>query len=94
MYATGHVGSTAEDMQRFARELLAPEMREHMLRFVGGKGQYGMPELEDGLGVMRNRAALWYGQNNGIVVALGVNQASTDPHMLATRLFDPVLDYR
>jgi D-alanyl-D-alanine carboxypeptidase len=129
VFGTGGVVSTADDMLRFARalfegQLLQPETMQRMLTFVGGNGQYAMPELEYGLGVMRNRlpvgetpdgqahpreagrvlghiggfggfrSALWYGQENGVTVALGMNQAMADPNLLATRVFEAVLDYQ
>jgi peptidoglycan/LPS O-acetylase OafA/YrhL/CubicO group peptidase (beta-lactamase class C family) len=58
-YGTANLVSTAEDVQRFGRalfagDLLSEESREQMLGFVNGKGQYSMPELAYGLGVMRN----------------------------------------
>jgi CubicO group peptidase (beta-lactamase class C family) len=92
-----------------------------MQQFVNGKGQYGMPELEYGLGLMRNRlpvgpgpdgqprpaeasrvvghiggfggfrAALWYAPQSQVLVALSVNQTSTDPNQLATKVFDAIL---
>jgi hypothetical protein len=37
------------------------------------------------------RAALWYAPESGTLVALSVNQASTDPNELATRVFDAIL---
>ena len=37
------------------------------------------------------RAALWYAPEGGTLVALGVNQASTDPNKLATQVFDAIL---
>ena len=55
---------TAEELQRFGRalfsgDLLTAETREVMLQhFVSGRGQYEMPDLAYGLGVMRNRLAV------------------------------------
>jgi peptidoglycan/LPS O-acetylase OafA/YrhL/CubicO group peptidase (beta-lactamase class C family) len=62
-FATGNIVSTADDLQRFGRalfagELLKAETRDLMLRFVSGRGQYDMPALEYGLGVMRNQLPL------------------------------------
>jgi D-alanyl-D-alanine carboxypeptidase len=63
-FATGNLAMTAEDLQRFGRalfagDLLRAETREVMLqRFVSGRGQYEMPDLAYGLGVMRNRLPL------------------------------------
>jgi peptidoglycan/LPS O-acetylase OafA/YrhL/CubicO group peptidase (beta-lactamase class C family) len=37
------------------------------------------------------RSALWHSPSSGITVALGVNQASTDPNTLATEVWDAVL---
>jgi D-alanyl-D-alanine carboxypeptidase len=120
-FATANLVSTPEDLQRFGqalfgRELLQPATMESMLQFVDGNGSYKMPELEYGLGVMRNRlpvgadlppeasrvlghiggfggfrSALWHAPASGITVALGVNQAATDPNILATKVFDAVL---
>jgi D-alanyl-D-alanine carboxypeptidase len=59
-FATANLVSTAGDVQRFGDalfggKLLKPETMDLMLTFKNGKGQYNMPELEYGLGVMRNR---------------------------------------
>jgi peptidoglycan/LPS O-acetylase OafA/YrhL/CubicO group peptidase (beta-lactamase class C family) len=59
-FAAANLVSTAEDMRHFVEaltqgELLRPESREQMYAFVNGYGQYNMPELEYGLGIMRNR---------------------------------------
>jgi D-alanyl-D-alanine carboxypeptidase len=119
-YATANLVSTVADVQTFGRalfagDLLSAESRELMLSFVGGKGQYNMPELAYGLGVMRNvlpvgrgaeestvyghiggyggfRSALWHAPASGATIALGVNQAGTDPNLLAASLFDATLD--
>jgi CubicO group peptidase (beta-lactamase class C family) len=58
-YATANIVATSADIQRFGAavfngELLQPATLEQMLTFQNGKGQYGMPALEYGLGVMRN----------------------------------------
>lgn len=60
VFATANLVSTVADEQAFARalfggKLLSPEMQEQMYTFVSGKGQYNMPELEYGLGLMRTR---------------------------------------
>ncbi|HEU4325217.1 MAG TPA: serine hydrolase [Roseiflexaceae bacterium] len=126
VFGTAHIVSTPSDVRRFGEavfggELLEPGFQEQMLQFVSGRGSYNMPELEYGLGVMRNRlpvgpgpdgqarpaeasrvlghiggfggfrSALWHAPESGITVALGVNQASTDPNILATKLFDAIL---
>jgi peptidoglycan/LPS O-acetylase OafA/YrhL/CubicO group peptidase (beta-lactamase class C family) len=62
-FATGNIVSTGDDLQRFGRalfaeELLKAETRDLMLQFVSGRGQYDMPALEYGLGVMRNQLPL------------------------------------
>ncbi len=128
-YATANVVSTADDVRRFVEglvngALLPPEQQEQMFTFVSGKGQYNMPTLEYGLGIMRNRlavgpaadgqqrapaastavghiggfggfrSAVWSAPEGGITVALGVNQASTDPNILATRLFNTILTHQ
>lgn len=124
-YATANLVSTAGDMDRFAAalfggELLEPASFEAMTTFVSGKGQYNMPTLAYGLGLMRNnlavgegpagarsddetlvmghiggfggfRSALWHAPESGVTIAMGVNQASTDPNRLATVVFDTVL---
>jgi D-alanyl-D-alanine carboxypeptidase len=59
-FATANLVSTASDMQRFGDalfqgRLLKPETMDMMLTFENGKGQYNMPELEYGLGIMHNR---------------------------------------
>ncbi len=37
------------------------------------------------------RSARWYASDNGITIALAVNQFSTDPNTLAVRALDAVL---
>lgn len=59
-FATANLISTAGDMDRFARglfggELLSAESLALMQTFIDGKGQYKMPALAYGLGVMRNQ---------------------------------------
>ncbi len=59
-FATANIVSTASDVQRFAQavvegELLQPDTQEILYRFVHGKGQYNMPDLAYGEGIMRNR---------------------------------------
>lgn len=128
-YATANLVSTAGDVRRFADalvngELLQPEMQNQMFTFVNGKGQYNMPELEYGLGLMRNRldvgpalngqarpaeasrvvghiggfggfrSAVWSAPDSGITIALGVNQAATDPNILATQVFNAILTHQ
>jgi D-alanyl-D-alanine carboxypeptidase len=63
-YATANLVSTPADVARFGDalfngRLLRPETMAQMETFENGKGQYNMPALEYGLGVMRNR--LWIG---------------------------------
>jgi D-alanyl-D-alanine carboxypeptidase len=60
VFATANIVSTAGDVRRFAEglfggRLLQPATLDLMKTFVDGKGQYNMPALEYGLGVMRNR---------------------------------------
>jgi peptidoglycan/LPS O-acetylase OafA/YrhL/CubicO group peptidase (beta-lactamase class C family) len=128
-FATANLVSTADDVRRFGAalflgDLLEPDSLAQMLAVVDGKGQYNMPELAYGLGVMRNqlpvgpsaagepraaelsrvlghiggfggfRSALWHAPESGITVALGVNQAATDPNLLATKLYDAILTYQ
>lgn len=59
-FATANVVSTADEVRRFAEalvngELLEPGTLDQMFTFVNGKGQYNMPALEYGLGIMRHR---------------------------------------
>jgi D-alanyl-D-alanine carboxypeptidase len=63
VFATANIVSTASDLQRFAEalvggRLLEPDTLAEMQEFVNGKGRYKMPELEYGLGLMRNRLAV------------------------------------
>jgi peptidoglycan/LPS O-acetylase OafA/YrhL/CubicO group peptidase (beta-lactamase class C family) len=126
-FGTANLAMTSSDLERFgqalfAGELLRAETREIMLgQFVNGHGQYDMPDLEYGLGVMRNRlpigpaangeqravnanlvlghiggyggfrSALWYAPESGVVIAIGLNQAQTDPNGLAADVLDRVL---
>jgi D-alanyl-D-alanine carboxypeptidase len=115
-FATANIVTTVDDLGRFgsalfANQLLEPESLALMQQFVDGKGQYNMPELAYGLGLMRNsllsgsdeqvighiggfggfRAALWYDPESDILVALSVNQASTDPNDLAAQVFGALL---
>lgn len=57
-YATSNMVSTNEDMQRFGQALFEEDLleagtREQMFQFVPGNGEYDMPDLAYGLGVMR-----------------------------------------
>ena len=59
-FATANIVSTVDDVRRFAQalfggQLLRPESLAAMSEFVNGKGQYNMPALEYGLGLMRNQ---------------------------------------
>jgi D-alanyl-D-alanine carboxypeptidase len=126
-FATANLAMTTGDLERFGRalfseELLRAETRDIMMgQFVGGRGQYDMPALEYGLGVMRNRlpigpaangdqrpaaanvvlghiggyggfrSVLWYAPDSGVVIAIGLNQAQTDPNDLAAAVLDRVL---
>lgn len=126
-FGTANLAMTSGDLARFGRalfseELLRAETREMMLgTFVSGRGQYDMPDLEYGLGVMRNRlpigpaangderpaaanlvighiggyggfrSVLWYAPDSGVVIAIGLNQAQTDPNDLAAAILDRVL---
>jgi D-alanyl-D-alanine carboxypeptidase len=125
-FGTANMVSTVGDVQRFGDalfggRLLRPETLNQMLQFTSGKGQYNMPALEYGLGVMRNvlpigpgpggqqrppelstvlghiggfggfRSALWHAPEGGITIALGMNQASTDPNLLATRVWQAIV---
>jgi D-alanyl-D-alanine carboxypeptidase len=126
-FATANLAMTTGDLERFGRalfteELLRSETRDLMLgQFVSGRGQYDMPALEYGLGVMRNRlpigpstggdqrpanadlvlghiggyggfrSLLWYAPSSGVVIAIGLNQAQTDPNDLAAAVLERVL---
>jgi D-alanyl-D-alanine carboxypeptidase len=121
-YATANLVSTVDDVQRFGEalfggELLRPESLAAMQVFEDGKGQYNMPALEYGLGVMRNqlpvaadvpasagtvlghtggfggfRSALWHAPASGVTIALAMNQGATDPNILATYVFEAILE--
>lgn len=59
-WATSNMVSTNEDMQRFGQalfegDLLEPATREPLFEFVPGNGEYDMPDLAYGLGVMRHQ---------------------------------------
>lgn len=59
-WATSNMVSTNEDMQTFSQalfegDLLQPETRGQMFEFVPGNGEYDMPDLAYGLGVMRHQ---------------------------------------
>jgi D-alanyl-D-alanine carboxypeptidase len=59
-FATANMVATTADVARFGKalfggELLAPETMALMQTFEDGKGQYKMPTLEYGLGIMRNQ---------------------------------------
>jgi CubicO group peptidase (beta-lactamase class C family) len=59
-WATSNMVSTNEDMQRFGRALFEGDLlergtREQMYEFVPGNGEYDMPDLAYGLGVMRHQ---------------------------------------
>ena len=129
VFATANIVSTASDVQRFAQalhrgELLRPATLDLMYTFVDGKGQYHMPDLAYGYGIMRHRlpvgpaadgrprpaaastvvghiggfggfrSAVWTAPESGITIALGLNQAATDPNILATRAFDAILRHQ
>ncbi|HET9222113.1 MAG TPA: serine hydrolase domain-containing protein, partial [Roseiflexaceae bacterium] len=129
VFATANIVSTASDTQRFGQalldgKLLQPKTRALMYQFVNGHGQYNMPDLAYGEGIMRNRlpvgpgpdgrprpaetslvlghiggfggfrSALWAAPESGITVALAMNQAATDPNLLATRVFDTILRHQ
>ena len=125
-FGAANIVTSGDDLRRFgtalfAGQLLDPTTMTLMEQFVNGKGQYDMPDLEYGLGLMRNRlpvdrgpdgqprpaevgrvvghiggfggfrAALWYAQESGTLIALGVNQASTDPNEIVRHVLDAIL---
>lgn len=122
VFGTASIVATASDVRRFGEallngDLLSPAMQEQMFGFVSGYGQYNMPALEYGLGVMRNRlptsversdaartvvghiggfggfrSALWAAPESGATLALGINQAATDPNLLAAPIFEAILN--
>jgi peptidoglycan/LPS O-acetylase OafA/YrhL/CubicO group peptidase (beta-lactamase class C family) len=58
-YGTANIVTTAADLRRFGEglfvgDLLTEESKALMQTFISGRGQYGMPQLEYGLGLMRN----------------------------------------
>jgi D-alanyl-D-alanine carboxypeptidase len=62
-FATANLVSTVGDVERFGDalfggRLLKPQTLDVMYTFQNGKGQYNMPKLEYGLGVMRNQLAV------------------------------------
>jgi D-alanyl-D-alanine carboxypeptidase len=62
-FATANLVSTVGDVERFGEalfggRLLKPQTLDVMYTFQDGKGQYNMPKLEYGLGVMRNQLAV------------------------------------
>jgi CubicO group peptidase (beta-lactamase class C family) len=68
VFATANIVSTADNVRRFAEglfggRLLNPETQALMEQFVSGKGQYNMPALEYGFGLMRNRLPVGDGPN-------------------------------
>jgi peptidoglycan/LPS O-acetylase OafA/YrhL/CubicO group peptidase (beta-lactamase class C family) len=125
-FATANIVSTADDVRRFADalfggQLLHDEAFGAMTTFIDAHGQYDMPELEYGLGMMRARlpvgpgadgqprtdsartvvghiggfggfrSAVWHVPESGVTIALGVNQATTDPNVLTTRVLEAIL---
>jgi peptidoglycan/LPS O-acetylase OafA/YrhL/CubicO group peptidase (beta-lactamase class C family) len=59
-FGTANLVTTADDLRRFGEalfdgELLGPATMAQMQTFVDGKGQYDMPDLQYGLGLMSNR---------------------------------------
>jgi peptidoglycan/LPS O-acetylase OafA/YrhL/CubicO group peptidase (beta-lactamase class C family) len=59
-FGTANIVTSVGDLRRFGLglftgQLLEPETQGLMEQFVSGKGQYDMPDLEYGLGLMRNR---------------------------------------
>jgi D-alanyl-D-alanine carboxypeptidase len=65
-FATANIVSTVDDVRRFGDalfggKLLKPETMDQMFTFKNGKGQYNMPMLEYGLGVMRNQLEIGSG---------------------------------
>jgi len=70
-------------------------MRNHL---PVGPGPDGQPRPEDLTRVVGHiggfggfRAALWYVPESGTLIALSVNQTSTDPNELATQVFEAIL---
>jgi D-alanyl-D-alanine carboxypeptidase len=66
-----------------------------------GLGPDGQPRPADASRVVGHiggfggfRAALWYAPVEGTLVALSVNQASTDPNDFATRVFEAILQHQ
>jgi D-alanyl-D-alanine carboxypeptidase len=62
-FATANIVSTPENVMRFGQALQRGELLDHatmaqMFTFVNGLGQYNMPALEYGLGIMRNQLAV------------------------------------
>lgn len=62
-YGTSSVVASIDDLQTFGRALfagylLSPASMDAMRQTVSGRGQYGMPDLAYGLGLMRTRLPL------------------------------------
>jgi D-alanyl-D-alanine carboxypeptidase len=125
-FGSANIVTTIDDLRAFGMSLFAGDLLEdatlkQMQQFVNGKGQYDMPALEYGLGLMADqlpiatsgqsepatrqvighiggfggfRAALWYAPQDGMLVALSVNQASTDPNKLATQVFSAMIAHQ
>jgi D-alanyl-D-alanine carboxypeptidase len=125
-YGSANIVTTIDDLRTFGMALFAGDLLEEsalkqMQQFVNAKGQYDMPSLEYGLGLMGNqlpvaagqpgeaatrhvighiggfggfRAALWYTPEDDMLVALSVNQASTDPNKLATQVFSALVAHQ
>ncbi len=60
VFGTGNIVSTAGDLQQFigalvGGQLLEPDTQAMVYQFVSGRGQYKMPALEYGLGLMHNQ---------------------------------------
>jgi peptidoglycan/LPS O-acetylase OafA/YrhL/CubicO group peptidase (beta-lactamase class C family) len=125
-FGSANIVTSIDDLRTFgislfAGDLLKDTTLKQMQQFVNGKGQYNMPALEYGLGLMGDqlpvaiadrseaatrrvighiggfggfRAALWYAPEDGMLVALSVNQASTDPNKLASQVFSAMLAHQ
>jgi peptidoglycan/LPS O-acetylase OafA/YrhL/CubicO group peptidase (beta-lactamase class C family) len=62
-FGSANIVTTVDDLRvfgdaLFSAQLLKPETLKLMQQFVNGKGQYAMPKLEYGLGLMHNRVLM------------------------------------
>ena len=73
-------------------------MRNQLLVGTGPDGRPRPAEVTTVMGHIGGfggfRSAVWFAPEGSIVIALGVNQAATDPNNLATHIFDAILTHQ